>query len=80
MENHFYHIERPPLNVTTFITHMCNGSYANDYTLRSVCTITILVTALHLKTALHVTLRVDNLSNLEMLKRRSWQEGSSVVL
>ena len=24
MENHFYHIRRPPLNVTNFITHVGN--------------------------------------------------------
>ena len=33
MEIYFYHIKRPPLNVTIFITHvrlLCNGSYAND--------------------------------------------------
>ena len=32
MENHFYHIRLPPLNVTIFITHirrLRNGSYAN---------------------------------------------------
>ena len=32
MENHFYHIGLPPLNVTVFITHVCNclnGSYTN---------------------------------------------------
>ena len=26
MENHFYHIWCPPLNVTIFITQICNGS------------------------------------------------------
>ena len=30
MENHFYHIGWPPLNVPTFITHMRTGSHAND--------------------------------------------------
>ena len=32
MENHFYHIKWPPLNVTIFITHvrnLRNGCYAN---------------------------------------------------
>ena len=32
MENHFYHIKWPPLNVTIFIMHvrnLCNGCYAN---------------------------------------------------
>ena len=34
MENHFYHIKWPPLNVTIFITHVRNvrnGSYANEH-------------------------------------------------
>ena len=33
MENHFYHIKWPPLNVTIFITHMqnlSNGCYAKE--------------------------------------------------
>ena len=33
MENHFYRIRWPPLNVTIFITHvhnLRNGSYANE--------------------------------------------------
>ena len=29
-ENYFYHISLPPLNVTISITHVRNGSYAND--------------------------------------------------
>ena len=33
MDNYIYHIKRPPLNVTIFITHMGslhNGCYTND--------------------------------------------------
>ena len=33
MENHFYHIKGPPLNVTIVIMHvryLRNGCYAND--------------------------------------------------
>ena len=29
MENYFYHIRWPPLNITIFITHVRNASYAN---------------------------------------------------
>ena len=29
MENHFYHIRWPPLNVTILIAHVRNGSYAD---------------------------------------------------
>ena len=35
MENHFYHIKLPPLNVTIFIRHvhsLRNGCQANEYT------------------------------------------------
>ena len=31
MKNHFYHIRWPPLNITIFITHVRNGSYANAH-------------------------------------------------
>ena len=33
MENQFYHIMLPPLNVTIFLLHvrsLCNGCYANE--------------------------------------------------
>ena len=36
MENHFYHIRLPPLNVTICITHVRNGSYATAYDCASV--------------------------------------------
>ena len=30
METYFYHIKWHPLNVTTHVRILCNGSYAND--------------------------------------------------
>ena len=40
MENHFYHIRWPPLNVTIFITQVRNGSYTSECMLGKLTTIT----------------------------------------